>query len=91
MIKNAEIRDASFGFWDNNPHGCLVLEIELDYGGSCQGFSIDGKDLDKVSQFLRLCGKTKVSNLQFSYIRAEIKDGLISAVGHILEDKWIQI
>lgn len=93
MIENAEIFNVKFGFHDNNPYSWLVLEIDLHYcdGNVCQGFSIDGKNAAKISDFLRVCGKTNLHDLFHSYVRVKTEDGSIISIGHILENKWLDI
>src|SRR5437773_1686917 len=101
MIQNAKIRSVSLGFED---HGILTCWLNLDYGGSAQGFGgygfshrpnnkhIGAADLaDYILAILTTLDVESWEKLPGKSVRVKKADGCnspITAIGHYLEDKW---
>lgn len=101
MITNAKIRSVSLGFED---HGILTCWLNLDYGGSAQGFGgygfshrpkdkhIGSPDLaDYIIGILTTLDVDLWEKLPGTVVRVE-KDsewgGVIKRIGHALKDQW---
>ena len=99
-IKNAKIESTMLGFED---HGIFTYCLQLDYGGSGQGFGtymLDAKDpadpktvphnygIRHIRQILGVVGVEKWEDLPGKYIRVEAEHDGIRRIGNILEDKW---
>jgi hypothetical protein len=89
-IKNAIIRSTKI----ENERG-LSAWLTLDYGGMGQGFGgymLKGGNANYGGHFIARCldigGVDEWSKLVGKAIRVRIEDGLIKAVGHIIEDDW---
>lgn len=98
-IKNARIGSTFLGRED---HGILTFNLELNYcSSSFQGFgsyALDEYDQDKkervatayglecIIEILRVVGVDSWEKLSGKHVRAEVKDGLVYAISHILED-----
>lgn len=89
-IKNAVIR----GVQIENERG-LSAWLTLDYGGSGQGFGgymLRGGKANYGGHFIARCldigGVDEWSKLVGKAVRVRVDDGLIKAVGHIIEDDW---
>lgn len=98
-IHNAIITSATMS---SDDHGFLSSYVHLDYGGMCQGFggyvlylpkdcrhhelkSVAGHWIWRV---MEIAGVTEWSKLQGKTIRADIQNGLIAGIGHIVKDDW---
>lgn len=90
-IKNARIESTMLGYED---HGLLTCSITLDYGGALQGFGgycLGDVFTDQwIKGVLKCVGVETWEKLKGVYVRAQIEDGRITAIGHILEDKWFK-
>jgi len=99
-IKNATIRSTMLGIED---HEIMTAYLQLDYGGSGQGFGGYGfssfnKDTNKMipnkygTQFimrvLEVVGVKKWEDLKGKHIRVESSHTKITKIGNIIEDKW---
>jgi len=98
-IKNAIIEKATITSDDN---GILSAWLDLDYGGSGQGFggwslylpkSFNHHKLESVAgHFLFRCmeiaGVTNWNELQGKTIRAKADHCKIESIGHIVKDDW---
>jgi len=98
-IKNAIIEKATITSDDN---GILSAWLDLDYGGSGQGFggwslylpkSFNHHKLESVAgHFLFRCmeiaGVTNWNKLQGKTIRAKADHCKIESIGHIVKDDW---
>ena len=100
-IKNAKIRSVQLGFED---HGILTCRLNLDYGGSAQGFGGYGfshrprgdKDIgsadfaDYIIGILRTLEVDSWENLPGKSLRVEVESfsGPIKRIGHFLKDRW---
>lgn len=91
-IKNAVITSTEIEIED---HGILTLWLNLDYGGSVQGFG--GYSLDNhafCAVFIRRClevvGVHKWSEMRGKTIRVALDKpyGLIQGIGNIIKDEW---
>lgn len=89
-IKNAVITGVRLGFED---HGLLTAWLDLDYGGSCQGFggwSLGARGENYCGEFIKGCltavGEREWSDLVGKTIR--VKCTTVHAIGHIIKDKW---
>jgi len=74
-------------------HGIPTCWVDLDYGGSQQSFG--GHDLRHpdygVKYLFGIMNALRVScweKLPGTYCRAEVKDGLVVGIGHIMENSW---
>lgn len=93
-IGNAKIISTHLG---NESHGILSFMVQLDYGGSVQGFG--GYDLrhygiKPVLRILEVVGAETWESLIGKPCRARVGDGwngTIEAIGHYLEDRWYDI
>ena len=99
-IKNARITSTTLGPED---HGIMTANLNLDYGGSMQGFggySLDVYD-DKlkkrvphialaqfITRVMEVVGVEKWEDLKGKVLRVKGEHGNIHAIGHYLEDKW---
>lgn len=71
----------------------LTATIDLDYGGSGQGFG--GYDLrDKLADFVNhLLTTLEVdhwNHLKGLPVRVKRENGLVTEIGHFTEDKWFR-
>lgn len=89
-IKNAKITGTMLGYED---HGILTCMIDLDYGGSGQGFGgyqlSDGHDLHRhITQILKTVGVEKWEDLKGKYVRVVAEHSKVHRIGNLLEEKW---
>lgn len=94
IIKNAEIR--------SDDHGCLSAWIDLDYGGTGQGFGGYVLYLPKsfrhheiksfaghfVWRVMEIAGVQKWSQLPGKTIRVKARFPEIIEIGHIINNDW---
>lgn len=84
-ILNAQIKSTCLGIED---HGMFWLSLELDYGGSQQGYSRWQPTGEDIRRLLNIIGVDKWENLTGRFLRVKRQDGLIINVGNILKDVW---
>lgn len=99
-IINAKIIKVSLS---NEDYGCLTACVTVDYGGAQQGFGgyglyspkwkVDHKrKVDITGHFiwrvLKIADARDWSDLVGKPIRVKIEDGLITSIGHFLNDDW---
>lgn len=94
-IKNAVIASVSLTKED---HGMLVANLTLDYGGSGQGFGnrclynpnfpTDDWAGFYLWRVMETVGVDSWEKLQGRPVRVLAHHGLVSAIGHYIEDKW---
>lgn len=99
--KNAKITSTSLGYCDNS---IMTFYLELDYGGLCQcagGYALDEfRDIetrrkgtaygaDIIIEILNVIGVRKWENIPGSVIRVKSDHSRVYAIGHYLEDKWL--
>lgn len=99
-IKNARIESVSLGF---EGHGILTAFVNLNYGGSGQGFGgygldcwdgVSGKRIASVAagyfiaRVLEVVGVDAWEKLPGMSVRVECEWNRIHRLGHFLEDKW---
>lgn len=97
-IKNAIIKSVILTKED---HGLLTAFIDLDYGGSGQGFGgynlyVPKRKLKDAGNYaghfiwrvLEIAGVEKWEDLRGKPIRVDGGHSGIKAIGHILEDEW---
>lgn len=98
-IKNAVIESASI---TNDDHGLLSAWLNLDYGGSGQGFG--GFTLYLPESFthhklmspaghwiwrvMEVAGVARWDDLKGKTIRVKATHGGVQAIGHIVKDDW---
>ena len=96
-ITNAVIKSARLGVED---HNVLTANLDLDYGGVCQGFG--GYRLDPaagdsgrfgglfIRRVLEVAGVGEWSRLPGRAIRVQRSGPDIVAIGHIINDDWLR-
>ena len=98
-IRNAIIMDATI---TSDDHGLLTSWIQLDYGGSGQGFGGFALYLPKsfkhhqlssaaghfIWRVMEIAGVTEWSQLKGRTIRADASHGSVKGIGHIVKDDW---
>ncbi|MCK5614126.1 hypothetical protein KAR91_70330 [Candidatus Pacearchaeota archaeon] len=88
MIENAKISSTQFGYVD----GRATSFINLEVGGSGWGFG--GRALANqhcfgyISGILKAVGVNTWEGLSGTLIRVKSENDMITAIGHIMEDKW---
>ena len=94
IIKSARINDADRGF--------LTAWLDLDYGGSGQGFGGHTLYLPKsfthhggpnyaghfIFRCMEIAGVSDWDKIPGKSCRVCIVDGLVSGIGHIVKDDW---
>jgi len=96
--KNAVIKSAKISNYD---HGLLTINLDLDYGGTDQGFGgyclfkngADAKDTKGytghfIDRCLKVAGVSSWDQLEGQTIRVKAEHSKVHAIGHILEDIW---
>jgi hypothetical protein len=98
--KNAIIKKATIDIQDR---GLLTIWLELDYGGSCQGFggyalylpqSFKHHDREApytghfIYRVLEIAGVGQWEQLAGKTIRVQAEQSKIHAIGHIVKDDW---
>lgn len=96
--KNAVIEGVRLTIED---HGCLVAWVNLNYGGSGQGFggyclhnagTRNGKAKGYAGHFITRClevaGVSEWSKLVGMTVRVKSEHQKVHAIGHILDDDW---
>jgi len=97
--KNAIIAGATLRTDD---HGCLVGWVDLDYGGSGQGFggyalylpkSLDHHKLHSIAghfiwRVMEIAGVGEWGKLRGQTVRVQADHGKVHAIGHIVRDDW---
>lgn len=99
-IKNAIISSTSI---DTGDRGLLTAWLQLDYGGSGQGFGGYSLYLPKsykhftekgdfaghfIFRCMEIAGVEKWEAVKRKSIRVKIKDGFAHAIGNIVKDDW---
>lgn len=96
-IKNAIIKSAKI---TNDDHNILTVWLDLNYGGSGQGFGgytlysdyagLHSKNYAGhfIWRCLEIGGVSDWSGLPGKTIRVKVSAGRIIAIGHIIEDDW---
>jgi len=95
--RNARI-EAAHLFIDD--HGFLGCSIDLDYGSSVQTFGVyDLYNPDNCTNafaghfllsVMRIADVQDWKHLVGKIVRAEINDGLIKAIGHVIHEDWFR-
>lgn len=102
-IQNAKVRSTTLGYED---HGILTAFVDLDYGGSGQGFG--GYALDTkpnqgehnraphiacgswVGGILWALGVDSWEKVVGAHARAAMGQWRVEGIGHIIEDRWVK-
>lgn len=102
-MREKEIKNAVISSWRFDMERGLTFWIDLDYGGSGQGFGgyllyapkgwrAHGEPGNFAGHYLwrvmEIAGVGDLSELRGKTIRARIEDGLVAAIGHIVNDDW---
>jgi hypothetical protein len=101
--RNAVIRSATI---TNGDHGLLSAWLDLDYGGSGQGFGGYALYLPKdfthhnpagpnyaghfIWRVLEIAGVEKWDQLPGKTIRVRAEHSKVHAIGHIVKDDWFE-
>ena len=94
-IKNAKIDFTSLGFQRGT---IMSFSIGLDYAGSGQcagGYRLDDAGngtvygLAIIMEILKIVGVENWEDLKGQYIRVKATHDKVSAIGNLLEDKWL--
>lgn len=94
--KNAVIRSTMLGYED---HGFLTAVIDLDYGGSGQGFGQyifgnrqpglkTGFGVDFIAAVLRVADVDEWEKLKGRPVRVRGHHAKVEAIGHYLKEDW---
>lgn len=91
--RNAVIRSVYLGFED---HGLLTLMLDLDYGGTGQGFgnyNLGAEDAGNycarwIKGLLKTFEIDELYKLKGKNCRAVATDGGVLKIGHIVKDQW---
>src|SRR5262245_13714484 len=87
-IENAKIESASIQIED---HGILTCMLFLKILGGSQGFGGYNNN-SNLSWYLKrlfvVLDVQSFEDLAGKYVRVQSKDGLLVAIGHIVEDRW---
>lgn len=88
--RNARIVETFLGVED---HGLFIAQIEMDYGGSRQGFQrilTYGGDngVTVLRQILEVVGVDNWEALRGKHCRVKGSGGFIRHIGNILDDRW---
>lgn len=98
-IKNAVIKSARI---DSGDRGLLTAWIELDYGGSCQGFGGYALYLPKsyahhelmscaghfIFRVMEVAGVGRWDHLAGKTVRVSSDHTKVHSIGHIVKDDW---
>ena len=99
MIQNAIITSVSLTIAD---HGCLSAWIQLDYGGSGQGFGGFSLYLPKsfknhggpnvaghfIFRCIEVAGVEKWEDIVGKTVRVDCEHNKVKAIGHIVKNDW---
>lgn len=87
--RNAKITGTFLGFED---HGCFTAFVNLDYGGSGQGFGgyfLNGPVCWRwIAGVLETVGVSSWEELKGKHCRADFETAKVHRIGHLLEDRW---
>ena len=89
-IVNARIESTMLG---NEDHGIPTCYLTCRFGCATQGFG--GYDLRHygltfITEVLRVVGVSQWEDLRGKVVRIKRSDGLIRAIGNIIEDVWYE-
>lgn len=91
-IENAKIESTMLGYED---HGIPTSFLNMKFGSSNQGFG--GYDLRSPKSMLKwvlgvmaVLGVDEWSKVKGQVCRVRREDGRITAIGHIIEDRWFE-
>jgi hypothetical protein len=91
-IENALIESLFIGVED---HGIPSIAITVRGGCSVQGtghYSLKGLDMSTlVKELVGVIGTDDITQAAKRYCRVEREDGMITRIGHIMEDRWFSI
>ncbi len=98
-IKNGIIESVTLS---SDDHGCLSSWVQIDYGGSCQGFGGYALYLPKsfshhalmshaghfIFRVMEIAGVSSWDKVKGRSIRVRSEWNGVRAIGHIIKDDW---
>lgn len=98
-IKNAIIKSARI---TGDEHGCLSVWLDLDYGGTCQGFggyvlylpgSSNHHEIKSYAghfiwRAMEVAGVSRWDDFKGKTVRVKSDHCKVHAIGHIVKDDW---
>lgn len=91
-IRNARIRKTFLGIED---HGLLTFTLDLDYGGSGQGFGqyvLGGEfGCKAIRAVLETVGVDRWEDLPGKHVRTDAEWTRIHRLGHIIDERWLDL
>lgn len=92
-VENAKITGTFLGRED---HGIMTFFLYLEYDHAGQGFggySLRNPEfgLSAISNVLHVVGVSSWEELPNKYVRVESERGQIIRLGHLMEDKWLNL
>ena len=89
-IRNAQIIDTFLGFVD---HGRFTAIISAKSGSSVQDFGMHTLEYEAygivyLERLLEAVGVSCWKDLKGKHVRVQSRDGLLVAIGHIIDDRW---
>jgi hypothetical protein len=91
-IRNVQITKTFLGI---EGHGMTTAILTTDSGCSVQGFGTHdlnyaGYGIGYIEEILKVFGVEKWEDIVGKYARVKSRDGLLVAIGHIIEDRWFE-
>src|SRR5574337_736859 len=85
-VRNAKIVKTFIGLED---HAIFTFFITFDYGQAAGGYCIE--NVDFIRPILKVLKKGSWEELPGSFCRVNAEHAKIHAIGHLLEDSWVDL